>query len=108
MADAIYTFVDGSYIGDFDPAIAEALAGLDLSQPGPTLWPQFDMLAAKPLMTIRGEYSALLTQETLSDMAHKAPAMQICLAEGQGHAPLLHHPSVYPAIQGFLNAQDQD
>jgi len=105
MADAIYLEKDGVFIGDYDPAISEALKTLDLSKPGPTLWPQFEALATKPLLVIRGENSLLLTKETLDEMQFRAPGIKTCLSPGQGHAPILHHASVYPAIKSFLDDQ---
>ena len=105
MADAIYTQKDGVFVSDFDPAISDALKALDLSKPGPTLWPQFEALATKPLLVIRGKNSLLLTQETLEEMQKRAPGLKTCLSPGQGHAPILHHASVYPAIESFLGEQ---
>ena len=102
MADAIYIEKNGVFVGDFDLAISEALKALDLSKPGPTLWPQFEALASKPLLVIRGENSHLLTQETFSEMQQRAPTIETHLSPGQGHAPILHHDTVYPAIQRFL------
>ena len=102
MADAIYVQKDGVFVGQYDPAISEALKSLDLSKPGPTLWPQFEALATKPLLVIRGENSLLLTHETLNEMQQRAAGMNICVSPGQGHAPILHHASIYPAIESFL------
>lgn len=106
MADAIYVQKDGVFVGEYDPAISEALKSLDLSKPGPTLWPQFDALATKPLLVIRGENSLLLTQETLNEMQQRAAGIKICLSPGQGHAPIMHHASVCPAILSFLEDRD--
>ncbi|NKN37931.1 alpha/beta hydrolase [Agrobacterium sp. a22-2] len=102
MADAIYRETDGQLRADFDPAIAEALAAADLSQPLPDLWPQFDGFRTIPLMTVRGANSALLSRETLEAMAERHGAMQAVTVDGQGHAPILHLAEVPDRIRAFL------
>ncbi|MDR6757287.1 pimeloyl-ACP methyl ester carboxylesterase [Mycoplana sp. BE70] len=103
MAVAIYAEKDGRLTSDFDPAIAAQLRALDLSQPLPELWPQFDAFTAKPLLAIRGEHSRLLSEATLREMARRHPAIRRCTARGQGHAPLLHKPDAFAAIADFLD-----
>ncbi|MCM2474046.1 alpha/beta hydrolase [Rhizobium sp. CG5] len=102
MAEAIYRETDGQLRADFDPAIAEALAAADLSQPLPDLWAQFDGFRPIPLMTIRGANSALLSAETLQSMAERHGAMKVVTAAGQGHAPILHLGEVPERIRDFL------
>lgn len=104
MADAIYRETDGRLRADFDPAIAEALAAADLSQPLPDLWPQFDGFRPMPLMTVRGANSALLSAETLEAMAERHGAMEAVIVDGQGHAPILHLGEVPERIRSFLGS----
>ncbi len=96
----------GKLVGNFDPAIVEALRAVDLSVPLPTLWPQFEGLRNVPLMTIRGENSTLLSEETLAEMARRHPRMETVIAEGQGHAPFLHLGQLPRKIAVFVSAAD--
>lgn len=102
MALAIYRDDGGRPVADFDPAIAEQLKSLDLDGPMPDLWPQFEALALRPLMLIRGENSNLLSEETVLEMARRCPGMRLLVAEGQGHAPILHHMHLRQQIADFL------
>jgi pimeloyl-ACP methyl ester carboxylesterase len=103
MADAIYTVKDGQVVADHDPRLADQLHAIDFSKPLPTLWPQFDLLAEKPVLAVRGEHSRLFSADTLSRMAAQRPTVQAVVAEGQGHAPLLHHPGLFPKVKAFLD-----
>lgn len=102
MADAIYREKDGRILADHDPKLADQLQAIDFSKPLPTLWPQFALLAQKPVLAIRGEHSRLFSKETLARMAAHAPNVETVTAEGQGHAPLLHHPAVSSRVRTFL------
>ncbi|WP_049733871.1 alpha/beta fold hydrolase [Rhizobium ecuadorense] len=102
MALALYRDVGGRPVADFDPAIAEALKSVDLSQPLPDLWAQFERLNRFPLMLIRGENSSLLSKQIADEMARRHPRLILHAAEGQGHAPLLHHSDIPTAIRAFL------
>lgn len=104
MAFALYRDVGGRPAPDFDPAIAEALKSVDFSRPLPDLWEQFDSLRRLPLMLIRGQNSPLLSQETANEMARRHSALILHVAEGQGHAPLLHLGNIPAAIQAFIAA----
>ncbi|WP_337181757.1 alpha/beta hydrolase [Shinella sp.] len=106
MADAIYTRTgDGHLIPDHDPALADQLQAVDFSKPLPTLWPQFDLLAQKPLLVVRGDHSRLFSAGTLERMKTRVPGIETTAAEGQGHAPLLHHTSLFPQVKAFLDRQ---
>ncbi|MET2827677.1 alpha/beta fold hydrolase [Mesorhizobium shangrilense] len=88
---------------DFDPKLLETLAGLDLTQPLPALWPQFEALAATPLLAIRGASSRLLSVETLEEMGKRHLTMKTITVEGQGHAPFLETGNLPSAIAAFLD-----
>ncbi|MGB3874726.1 MAG: alpha/beta hydrolase [Shinella zoogloeoides] len=103
MAHAIYRDKDGRIAADHDPRLADQLQAVDFSQPLPTLWPQFALLAERPLLVVRGEHSRLFSTETMARMKAEAPNLETATAEGQGHAPLLHHRSLFPRMQAFLN-----
>lgn len=102
MAEAIYAERNGRLIADYDPKLSDQLQTIDFSKPLPTLWPQFQLLAQKPLLVIRGEFSRLFAQQALARMAACAPTVQTLTAPGQGHAPLPHHADVFQAVNEFL------
>jgi pimeloyl-ACP methyl ester carboxylesterase len=102
MAGALYREVDGRLVADFDPAIAEQFRAVDLSQPLPYLWAQFGRLVEKPVMVVRGEFSQLLSHETVAEMSRRHEQCAGIEAKGQGHAPLLHLGELAAEIGAFL------
>jgi pimeloyl-ACP methyl ester carboxylesterase len=80
----------------------KTLESLDLEQPLPTLWPQFDGLRDVPLLVLRGTNSDLLSIETLKEMAARHPGAQIHTVKDQGHAPLLIDQETIRRICGFV------
>ena len=103
FARAIYREVEGKLVPDFDPALLNGLAALDLTRPLPSLWEQFDLLAGRPLLTIRGANSLLLSQATVDEMARRHPGMEVEIVRGQGHAPLLETGGLPQRIAAFLD-----
>ena len=102
MAKAIFREQGGKLLADYDPAIGEQFRSLDLSSPLPDLWAGFEQLAAVPVMTVRGEHSRLLSGATLEEMVKRHPKFDAVMANGQGHAPLLHLDRLDQAIAAFL------
>jgi pimeloyl-ACP methyl ester carboxylesterase len=102
MARALYGETDGVIKADYDPEIARQFRAADLSQPLPALWPQFALLAEKPVMVVRGEHSRLLSRETVREMSLRKPDLVSVEAKGQGHAPLLHLGALPEQIRRFL------
>ncbi len=80
---------DGKLVPVYDSALLKGLAGLDLEKPLPPLWRLFAALSHAPLLVLRGEYSDILSNETLAEMAKRHPACETHIVPGQGHAPLL-------------------
>ncbi|MBN8995818.1 MAG: alpha/beta hydrolase [Rhizobiales bacterium] len=79
--------------GDYDPALATTLDGIEFDKPVPNLWNEFRALPpGLPLLVIRGENSDLLTPATVEAMAEARPGMTSLVVEGEGHAPLLRGP----------------
>jgi len=103
MVDAVYRVEDVGLVPDFDPRLAETLAGADLSQPLPTLWSQFEALAAIPMLAIRGANSRLLSPATLEAMAQRHRGLKTITVPGQGHAPFLETGALPGAIAGFID-----
>ncbi|MBO9123295.1 MULTISPECIES: alpha/beta fold hydrolase [unclassified Rhizobium] len=104
LAMAIYRDVDGQVVPDVDPAIARELVSIDFTKLVPNLWAQYENFAALPLMVIRGENSALLTDNTLEAMAQQHPDLKILRVPDQGHPPLMHQQTALQNIQVFLAA----
>jgi len=103
MAYAIYREIDGKMRPDFDPALINGLAAFDLTQPLPTLWPQFDAMGQIPVMVIRGANSLLLSADTVTEMGRRHPRLNPVTVEGQGHAPFLHTAGLAERISDFIN-----
>jgi pimeloyl-ACP methyl ester carboxylesterase len=104
MVRALYREGDeGGLLPDFDPALAETLAGIDFSKPLPTLWPQFDALAAIPVLALRGEHSRLLSAATLEEMQRRHPKLEAVTVPGQGHAPFLETGTLPQTIAAFID-----
>lgn len=103
MASALYRETDQGLVPDFDPRLVDMLAGLDLTQRLPDLWPQFEALSKIPLLAIRGANSRLLSAETLEEMRKRHPDIGTITVEGQGHAPFLETDKMPDAIAAFLD-----
>ena len=103
MAEAVYRQDNGRFTPDFDPKLAGTVTGIDLSNPLPTLWPQFEALAAVPMLAIRGANSRLLSAETLEEMRSRHPDIETITVAGQGHAPFLETGSLPGDIAGFID-----
>lgn len=107
MVRALYREKDDGWLPDFDPALVETLADIDFSEPLPTLWPQFDALAAVPMLTLRGGNSGLLSTKTVEGMRKRHPNMQMITIQGQGHAPFLETGTLPREIADFIDAAQQ-
>ena len=103
MVAALYRVTDAGLVPDFDPRLVDTLAGLDFSKPLPDLWPQFEALAAVPLLAIRGANSRLLSAGTLEEMQRHHPGMEAITVDSQGHAPFLETGILPGTIAAFLD-----
>ena len=111
MAFARRLFVekDGGPVLDYDPDIAKAFAPPPPPPPGQEppppadLWPLFKGLATgRPLLTIRGGTSDLLSPAIAERMRDAAPEMAYVEVPGVGHAPMLDEPEAFEAIDALL------
>ncbi len=107
MVSALYRETDAGLLPDFDQKLVTTLANQDFSKPLPDLWPQFDALAAIPLLAIRGANSKLLSTATLEQMQRRHGRMRAITVEGQGHAPFLETGNLPDAIAGFLDESER-
>lgn len=107
MVVAICRDTEGGLVPDFDPALVDTLAGVDFSKPLPHLWPQFEALAAVPMLAIRGGNSKLLSAATLNEMQKRHPGMETITVDAQGHAPFLETGSLPQEIADFLDRAER-
>lgn len=87
---------------DYDMKIAEPLHSPEGATPQVDLWPFYQMLAARPLLILRGETSDILSAETAERMAREAPGAELVTIAGIGHAPTLDEPESVAAIDRLL------
>ena len=107
MAQAIFKENEnGKIVSDFDPALLNTIKAIDLTQPLPSLWPQFAGLKDIPMLVLRGENSQLLMPETLERMRVIAPKMQSLIVKGQGHVPMLETGDLPNKLMAFFDAAE--
>lgn len=102
MERARATFVetkDGRVRFDFDPKMADAYR--NRTNP-PHSWAKFEALKDKPVLSIRGEWSGILSPETVAEMRERKPDLQAATIPNRGHTPLLDEPESLAAIDAFL------
>ncbi len=96
---------DGHITFAYDPAIATTF-----TQPGdvppPSLLPFFTGLALKPVLSLRGALSDLLSPEGVEAMRAIKPDLISIEVPRVGHAPTLDEPAAWSAIEEFLQTVD--
>ncbi|PZO50424.1 MAG: alpha/beta hydrolase [Alphaproteobacteria bacterium] len=93
---------DGKLEADYDPHIALAFADFDEDAAPPDLTPLFQVLAAKPMLALRGGISDILTADALTYMRSVKSDLDSVTIENVGHAPALDEPEAWDAILDFL------
>jgi len=93
---------DGKLEADYDPHIALAFADFDEYATPPDLTPLFQVLAAKPMLAVRGGISDILTADALTYMRTVKSDLDSVTIENVGHAPALDEPDAWDAILDFL------
>ncbi|AKH42299.1 pimeloyl-ACP methyl ester carboxylesterase [Altererythrobacter atlanticus] len=86
---------------DYDMKIAEPFHAPQGAEPH-DMWPAFRALAGRPLLTLRGELSDILSTGTLARMQKEVPDMEAVVIPGKGHAPTLEEPLAQQAIAALL------
>jgi pimeloyl-ACP methyl ester carboxylesterase len=94
---------NGQFRLRYDPALARTLDAITAESPMPNLWPQYETLANKPVLGIRGENSDILSPATFAEMGKRNSAFQALVVKGQGHAPLLLDAPTITAITDFVD-----
>ncbi len=97
---------NGTLTVRYDLNIAKPMEGVDLNQPLPDLWPQFEALKNMPVLSMRGENSDLFSAATQAEMLQRHPACEAFIVPGQGHAPLLADQPSIDCIAAFIKKTD--
>ncbi|ODT02227.1 MAG: hydrolase [Mesorhizobium sp. SCN 65-20] len=108
FVQAIYRDEKGVPVADFDQALLNTVRAMDLDAPLPDLWPQFEALAAVPVLAIRGANSRLLSAQTLEEMGRRHTRLETITVDGQGHASLLETGGLPDAIADFLERAEMN
>ena len=93
---------DGALKPTYDVRLARTLAAIDIEQPLPPLWNEFDSLIRVPMLAIRGGNSDILSAATVAAMAVRHPGMQTIEVPGQGHVPLLEGDDIVGRVRDFV------
>jgi pimeloyl-ACP methyl ester carboxylesterase len=93
---------DGKVEFAYDPAIANAFANAP-DGPPPSMAPLFQALATRPVLTVRGAISDLLSRDCVETMKRIKPDMESVEVPNTGHAPTLEEPEAWNAIAAFLS-----
>lgn len=94
---------DGGPLPNYDPAIGDVMRK---TGSGGELWHAYQALGDRPVLTIRGEISDILSPETLDRMSREIPNARMAIIPRTGHAPLLDEPECLIAIDDLLEAVD--
>ena len=92
---------NGRIVLDYDLRIAEPLK-IPGGETGFDLWRAFSGLRGIPSLVLRGEWSDLLTDETVAQMKASNPALESVTVPNVGHAPTLEEPEAAEAIARLL------
>lgn len=102
LARAVYAEDEkGNLRLDVDQGLLRSVASIDLEHAIPTLWPQFESLRRHPMLSIRGENSDILSEDTVKAMVERHPHLETLTVIGQGHAPLLRDLASLSRISAF-------
>lgn len=88
----------------YDPVLNDYFNQLDYEERQPTLWPEFNLFAKRPVLLFRGEHSLLITDELVDRMRNVVPDLVDRIVPGQGHFPLLTKDDLALEINGFLKS----
>jgi pimeloyl-ACP methyl ester carboxylesterase len=92
---------DGLVEVDYDLSIALAFSDPETT-PAIDMSPLFRALAAKPVLSVHGALSDLLSAEGVALMQSLKPDMDAVTIPQIGHAPMLDEPEAWDALLGFL------
>lgn len=101
LAKAYFAETPAGLAPQFDPKLVRTVDDVDFTEKIPPLWPQFMSLARVPVLSIRGEFSDILSERTVKEMAERHPRFESVTVPGQGHAPLLNDTPTVERIFSF-------
>jgi pimeloyl-ACP methyl ester carboxylesterase len=104
-AQRTWHFKQGALKPAYDFGIANALAGIDIELPMPSMWNEFDALAGVPMLVIRGANSDILTAATVAAMRERRASMELIEVADQGHAPLLEGELVRQIVRFVIDCE---
>ena len=107
FAQRMFRDQGGRIIPDYDPKLAYGLRDVDIEQPMPALWKEFDSLADVPMLIIRGANSDLLSPATVEAMQARRRQLETLVVPDQGHAPLLTDNETISRIAAFVRSCEQ-
>lgn len=89
---------------NYDRDIAVLFEARTDPSPPQDLWGVFATLSEIPMLVLRGEFSDIIDQDTVSRMKEIHPDLRSVEVKNRGHAPLLNEPDAMPAIAHFIAA----
>jgi pimeloyl-ACP methyl ester carboxylesterase len=104
-ADHAFCEKDGQIVLDFDPRYGLSVHSATSDRPrgvGATMWPMFESIPVLPILVLRGEFSDLLSEATVTRMKAINPGVTGVTVIGRGHRPFLDEPEAVAAIDDFL------
>lgn len=96
---------EGRIDWDYDPAIATPFQ-LPHSDDGVDFHAALAGFAGRPVLSVRGGISDVLSAQAQQHMAELVPGIRLVTVPATGHAPLLSEPPAAQAIAGMLAACD--
>ncbi len=93
---------NGRITYDYDMKIAEPFNTVEPAE-AVDLWPAYRALAGRPVLTLRGELSDILSPLTLTRMGEEIPDAHTVTVAHRGHAPSLEEPEAQAAIASLLD-----
>nr|WP_255696906.1 alpha/beta hydrolase [Sandaracinobacteroides sayramensis] len=97
---------EGRIVWDYDPEIAAPfnLPNNASSSAALDLWLALESYRDRPLLSIRGELSDILSAAAQARMAERMPNLSTVTVPRVGHAPTLGEPQAMVALEEFLSA----
>lgn len=93
---------DGRLVPTYDVKLAKTMEGVNFDRPLPALWREFEALAQRPVMVVRGANSDILMPATVDAMRARHPTLEIVEVPDEGHAPLLADADTIGSITSFV------
>ncbi|MFZ2029269.1 MAG: alpha/beta hydrolase [Vitreimonas sp.] len=92
---------DGQIETDYDSSIALTMLDPEVT-PIPDLSPLFQTIVSKPVLSVHGALSNILSIDGVAHMRGLKPDLHTVEVENVGHAPCLDEPEAWDAILDFL------